>query len=210
VNLPNPFRNWLTRRFEPTPTLPIRRKPVRNAVRGLEQLESRDTPTGTFAAVANAFPDSHGVAMMEPMPDGTVLVQVGPSAPPPGGVFATPSNQFYILTPDATGSYTASNIHAWTSLTSTMPVNVDNYVAALLPGGNILFVGGGSNTAEIYNVASQTFTSAASPPAGVDVSADTPIELLPNGNVLVADRNSNSVYVYQFNSSGGVWSQTGS
>ena len=68
---PLPFLSQLRRLLTPRPTMPVRRKqhrakPAARGIRGLERLESRDTPTGTFTSLTFTPPTGmNGVGMME-------------------------------------------------------------------------------------------------------------------------------------------------
>ena len=147
----------------------------------LESLETRTLMTGTWTTLANPVPSPNGTGTMLLQPDGTVMVE--------GGA-ATPSQDWYKLTPDSSGNYADGT---WSSLA---PMNVGRrfFASDVLPSGNVFVAGGeystaggDTNTGEIYNPAANTWTKIPNfPEANL---GDGISEVLQDGQVLVGSIN---------------------
>ena len=162
----------------------------------LESLETRTLMTGTWTALANPVPSPNGTGTMLLQPDGTVMVE--------GGA-ATPSQDWYKLTPDSSGNYADGT---WSSLA---PMNVGRrfFASDVLPSGNVFVAGGeystaggDTNTGEIYNPAANTWTKIPNfPEANL---GDGISEVLQDGQVLVGSINDSKTYLY--NPENNAWS----
>jgi hypothetical protein len=177
------------------------RKPARPVRLGLEVLEKRIVPTGTWNPVTaplGSTPggtaiDSSGTMLM--LSDGTAMVQGGGSQT---------SNAWYRLTPDKFGSYINGS---WSTLT---PMNVGRafYGSAVLPNGNVYVLGGElatdrpaageTNTAEIFNPVANNGLGSWTPvaPYPENQFGDGPIAVLSDGRILAASQFSTSTYIY--------------
>jgi N-acetylneuraminic acid mutarotase len=102
----------------------------------------------------------------------------------------------------------AAGSGTWT-LTGSLHVARAYFTATLLPSGQVLVVGGGGTSAELYNPATGSWTTTGSLHTGRDNPSAT---LLPNGQVLVAGGNSNgpSASAELYNPATGTWTTTGS
>ena len=162
----------------------------------LEPLEERVVLTGTWSSVANTIPGGNGVGTMLLLSDGTIMATDGNDAV---------SKSWYKLTPDSTGSYANGT---WTTLASMHQTRLF-FGSAVLPDGRVFVVGGeysdaggDTNTGEIYNPVSNTWTVTANAP--VSQLGDANTEVLPDGNVLVSHLGSSNTYIY--NVSANTWS----
>jgi len=169
----------------------------------IEQLEDRKLLTVTaltgWTPLTN-FAPTNGIGTMLLLTDGSVLMQTGVDAE---------SNVWLKMTPDRFGSYqnaTFSNV-------ANSNVGRLFYGSQVLKDGRVFVVGGEdatdqnlSNSAEIYNPATNTWTVAASFPQ--PFFGDDPTSLLPNGNVLTGYIFGPQSYIYNPNTN--TWSQTGS
>jgi hypothetical protein len=154
----------------------------------VEALEDRTLmATGTWSSLAHAIP-SEGIENMILLSDGTVMAHGADNS---GGYVG---QTWYRLTPDSTGSYKNGT---WTTLASMHSTRL-YYYSGMLKTGNV-FVGGGeygtgTNTVEVYNTLTNTWTTGPNSPQG-DIG-DTPGKVLPNGNIILGDRHSTVVRIY--------------
>ena len=151
--------------------------------------------------MTNPVPDATGADFDLLLPTGQVMVHssISPST-------------WYLLTPDSTGSYINGT---WTT-TGSMNIGRTAFDAVVLPSGQVFVVYGGipsqndvgTNTAEMYNIASNSWTLLAPDPA-LESTQDviTPSELLPNGEILVGDPLSSGTELY--NPTTNMWSTGG-
>ncbi len=164
----------------------------------VDSLERRLMFVGTWTSLAHAAPG--GVGTMLLLPDGTVMAEKS-------GV----SNVWYKLTPDSTGSYTNGT---WSTLAS-MSLQRLYFASQVLPNGNVFVLGGeysgasGSstwtNTGEMYNPVSNTWTAIASYPE--TQYGDVPSAVLPNGTILCGSLTDANTYIY--NPANNTWTQAG-
>ena len=143
----------------------------------VETLERRVMLSG-WSDVTAFVPISDGAQLALLMPNGSVLVHGGAGSP---------STAWYELTPDDTGSYMNGS---WTQLAS-MNVGRLYFGSDVLPTDQVYVVGGevtlvngqptadDANSAEIYDINSNTWTNAASDPK--TQVGDSSTELLPDG-----------------------------
>src|SRR5436190_9447283 len=171
----------------------------------LEALERRELMTGFWQGLNPGNPTAGplaGTQAMSLLSNGQVLVQGGSNAP---------TNTYFQLVPDTTGNYVTGS---WQSQ-SLSNVSRLFFPSAMLPDGRVFAVGGEyslpfdfTNTAEIFNPVTNTWTSVASvptpptqvgqnpPPVPQSQFGDDPIEVLPNGDVLAGYFTSPTTYVY--------------
>ena len=137
---------------------------------------------GTWVAIAHAPPGGLDNALL--MTDGTLMCGDGGST-------------WRKYTPDSTGNYANGT---WSTLASTTYTRLF-YSSQVLTNGNVYVAGGeygtGTNFAELYNYASNSW-SVISQPSGAHYSDAISI-LLPNGNVLQGSTSS-TCYLYNFSS----------
>lgn len=123
----------------------------------------------TWTALAQAAPVP--ISQMLLLADGTVMAQNGGDT------------GWYRLRPDIHGSYVNGT---WSTLASMHDSRL-YYSSVVLRDGRVFIAGAeygsGTNTAEVYDPVSDTWTLA---PASGQVFLDSVSEILPNGNVLVA------------------------
>ena len=144
------------------------------------------TPTPSLTRLQNRPPVDVFMAVL--LTDGSVLAQAAPSSA--AGISA---NQFYRLTPDATGNYAAGS---WTRVSSP-PVGYAPYAGAeaVLADGRVLFVGGEynqdnyglpfapsglTNMSAIYDPVADSWQMIPAPP-GVAYIGDPASLVLPDG-----------------------------
>ena len=159
----------------------------------LENLEGRLLLTGSFVKLNNPIPNGDTAGTMLQLTDGTIMVEGGGQ-----------SNNWYKLTPDATGSYVNGT---WTTLASMHASRL--YMASdILPDGRVFVAGGeyssdGSetNTGEIYDPATNTWSAIANFPESE--MGDQISELLPDGTILTGSFSSNT---YVYNPATNAWS----
>jgi hypothetical protein len=168
----------------------------------LESLESRELLTGTWTGLANLDPLGGSGTMML-LSDGTVMVQ-GPDN--------TVVKTWERLSPDSSGSYINGT---WTPLAS---MNLERlyFGSNVLPDGRVFVVGGEysgpqgdknwTNTSEIYNPVTDTWTNIANFPQ--TQFGDDPTMVLPDGTVLAGYLNGPQTYIY--NPANNTWGATGS
>ena len=127
---------------------------------------------GTWTPLVNFAPGGIGTMLL--LSDGTVLAQSGSGA------------AWCRFTPDIHGSYVNGT---WSTLA---PMNYTRlyYSSDVLRDGRVFIAGAeygtGTNSAEVYNPVSNTWTTTPPPPAGQVRFYDSVSKILPNGNVLVS------------------------
>lgn len=133
---------------------------------------------GTWVPLTNQAPDDIDTMLL--LTDGRVMAASG--EPGAGGI----GNAWYLLTPDANGSYINGT---WSTLA---PMNYTRlyYSSQVLRDGRVLVAGGeygtGTNAAEVYDPLANTWTITPPPPPGQVRFHDSISDTLPNGDVLVA------------------------
>jgi hypothetical protein len=172
---------------------------------GIERLEDRALLTGFFQALNPGNPSAGppaGTQAMMLLSNGDVLIQSGSNAP---------TNTWFRLSPDATGNYVTG---VWNSQSQMATARLFA-PTAMLPDSRVFIVGGEyslpfdfTNTAELYNTVTNSWSSAASvptpltqvgttpPPLPTSQFGDDPIVVLPNGNILAGYFNDPTTYVY--------------
>jgi hypothetical protein len=154
-----------------------------------------------WTKLTNLAPSSAGTMLL--LTDGTVMVQ------------GSPQNTWQRLSPSSTGSYVDGT---WSALASMSKQRL-YFASQVLPSGKVWVLGGeyssapGSplaqnitNTSEIYDPLTNTWTSAAS--ALEQYFGDDPSMLLPNGKILAGSIFTNQSYLYDIASNS--WSYGGS
>jgi len=128
------------------------------------------SPAGTWSPVANTAPST--ITTMLLLTDGTVMAQ------------DNGNKNWYKLTPNASGSYINGT---WYTL-APMHDSRLYYSSDVMMDGRVFVAGGeygsGSNTCEIYDPPSNTWTPVTNVIGGLFYDSDS--KMLPNGNVLVA------------------------
>ena len=199
-------RTWIRRLFARKPRT-ICKAPSRTRTRlGIEDLEARTLPTGSWTALTNLAPDTSGTMLL--LADGTVMMHDNDN------FFGTVVNRdrWYRLTPDASGSYVNGT---WSQLAS-MSTQRLFFASNVLPDGRVFVLGGEysgpqgqqnwTNTGEIYNPVSNTWTNIANFPRSQ--FGDDPTQVLPDGRVLAGYLSAPNTYIY--NPWTDSWSATGS
>jgi hypothetical protein len=171
----------------------------------LETLEARDLLIGSWTAVANLAPGPIGTMIL--LSDGTIMAQNGDL----DSNHTANRNQWYKLTPNASGSYANGT---WSNLAS-MNVQRLYYGSNVLPDGRVFVLGGEfsgppgtqneTNTGEIYNAVTNTWSNIGTFPQAQ--FGDGPTQLLPDGRVLAGYINGPQTYIY--NPSTNAWTATG-
>src|SRR5262249_1751870 len=123
----------------------------------LELLENRDLLSATWTPLTNQFPDPGGTGTMILLSNGTVMVQ-------DNGAKAAQYNQWFQLTPDASGNYANGT---WSQLAS-MSTQRLYFASNVLPSGKVFVLGGEfsgrklagniTNTGEIYDPVANTWS----------------------------------------------------
>ena len=135
----------------------------------------RAAATGTWTALTRNAPSS--VQLMLLLTDGTVMAADG------GG------NTWHRLTPDSHGSYVNGT---WSTLASMHDTRL-YFSSDVLRDGRVFVAGGeygsGTNSAEVYDPLSNTWTMCPAAPTGQKLFYDSDSKILPNGNVLIAPVN---------------------
>jgi hypothetical protein len=158
-------------------------------------------PTPTLSALAHQPPEPVFLAML--LTDGRVLAQAAPD--PAHGVSAA---DFFILTPDAAGSYANGHWHqAASPPTGYAPWATSE---AVLPDGRVLFLGGEYNRDEysipfkpsgltnmsaLYDPVADSWTMLPAPP-GEDYIGDPAGVLLPDGRYVFGDKLTNRMFAF--------------
>lgn len=128
---------------------------------------------GTWTRLSRQAPN--GVELMLLMPDGTVMA-----------ASQGDGQGWFKLTPDSHGSYINGT---WTTLAS-MHYSRLYYASDVLKDGRVFIAGAeygsGTNSAEVYNPASNTWTEVGPVPAGQIQFRDNISKMLPNGDILIA------------------------
>jgi len=131
---------------------------------------------GTWTPLAHSAPGA--VNLMLLLSDGTVMAANNDDF--------TVGRAWYLLTPDSHGSYVNGT---WTTLASMHDTRLF-YSSAVLRDGRVFVAGGeygsGTNSAEVYDPLSNTWTQAPPPPAGQVMFYDSISKILPTGNILIA------------------------
>jgi hypothetical protein len=153
---------------------------------------------GTWTPVTNFAPTGIGTMILSS--DGTVMAQGSGT-----------TNNWYRLTPNATGSYTNGS---WSSLTA-MGTQRLYFASNVLQSGKVFLVGGEysgpsgtqnwTDTGEIYDPVANSWTPIT--PFPQSQFGDDPSEMLPNGNVLTGYLSGPQTYIY--NPTTNSWSQAG-
>jgi hypothetical protein len=180
---------------------PLRRKIRRSASHIAEALEPRMLLTGTWSTLTNPLFGGAQFGML--LSDGSVMVH--------GGLGSTASKDWYKLTPASDGSYINGT---WSNL-AQMSTNRLFFGSNVLPDGRVLVVGGEysgpsgaknfTNTGEIYNPVSNTWSSIADFPQSS--FGDDPTAMLPDGRVLAGHLSTPATFIYSPASN--TWVQTG-
>jgi hypothetical protein len=127
------------------------------------------------------------------LPNGDVMVQ-GPGV----------ANTWYELQPNATGSYLNGT---WNQLASMKETRL-YFGSAVLPNDKVFVLGGEypsfDNTGELYNIATNTWSSTASIPTPDQSFGDDPTVTLPNGQILAGYYGGPQTYLY--NPTSNTWS----
>ena len=146
------FLHWL----RPAPGRRRRRTIRPSRPPQLEGLEARTLLTGTWSVLSNTH---SALGTMLLLTDGTVMAQG-----------AGQSNTWFRLTPSASGSYTAGTWSARASMAQTRLYFGSNVLPdgrLFLVGGEYSSAGGFTNTGEIYNPVSNTWSNIANFPQSV-------------------------------------------
>ena len=141
--------------------------------------------SGTWTALTHTAPA--GIGTMELLTDGTVI--------------GTQGKNWYKLTPDSSGSYANGTWSTMASMSLERLYDATN----VLPDGRVFVVGRrvlgsrvsrptDTNTGEIYNPVTNTWSSIPNVPA--TSFGDDPSMLLPDGRVLVGSLNNANTYIY--------------
>jgi hypothetical protein len=173
----------------------------------LELLESRELLSATFTPLTNQFPDPGGTGTMMLLPNGNIMVQDNGNNP-------ALYNQWFQLTPDASGNYANGT---WSQLAS-MSTQRLFFASNVLPSGKVFVLGGEfsgpnlvqniTNTGEIYDPVTNTWSSIAPYPEKFGpFFGDDPSMVLPNGNILAGDIFTNQPMIY--NVATNSWSPAG-
>jgi hypothetical protein len=185
---------WFLRLMSPVRRERPRSRPERRGRQRLrlEQLETRDLPSGFWTPLTHLAPDGIGTMML--LSDGTVMAQNG-------NLLASANwNQWYQLTPDSSGNYVTG---AW-SILHTMGNQRLYYGSNVLPNGKVFLVGGeysgptGTqnwiNTGEIYNPLTNLWSPITNYPQ--PNFGDDPTAVLPDGRILAGFLNGPQTSIY--------------
>ena len=146
---------------------------------------------GTWTPLTHTAPESVNTMLL--LSDGTVMAAGGSM------------NTWYRLTPDSSGSYVGGT---WSALASMHDTRL-YFSSDVLTNGKVFVAGAeygtGTNSAEVYDPLSNTWTPTPPPPAGQNKFYDSVSKILPDGNVLIAPVNpasygSTVIYVTASNS----------
>jgi hypothetical protein len=145
---------------------------------------------GTWTQLTSAPVQGMGTMLL--LPNGGVMVE-GPGV----------ANTWYELQPDATGSYLNG---AWTQLASMHETRL-YFGSSVLPNDQVFVIGGEypsfDNTAELYNMATNTWTYTAPAPTPDQSFGDDPTATLPGGQILAGYYGGPQTYL--FNPSTNTW-----
>ena len=138
--------------------------------------------------------------------DGSVLVN--------SMFFSSHADPWYLLVPDKTGSY----INGTWSSAGTLPngYNPLYFASSLLPGGQVVIMGGEYNNGSavwttlgaIYNPNSKTWTSLAAP-SGWTTIGDAQSIILPNGHMMLANCCTTQEAILTLTGTTPTWAATG-
>jgi len=150
---------------------------------------------GSWTPLGRQAPN--GISTMLLLTDGTVMAQGSDT----GGT----SNNWYKLTPDAGGSYVNGT---WTQLASMHQTR--QYYASVVMANGQVFVAGGeysdagsdTNTAEIYDPPTNTWTVIPGPSGWANIG-DAPVASLADGRLLLGALGSGQTALYNYST--GVW-----
>ncbi len=215
MRFPNPFRA-LARLIQSGRVHRTIRRP-RPRPLWLERLETRDVPAGTWTAVGLP-PSVSSIGDMVLLADGEAMVQIAGT------------NQWFRLTPDASGNYFDGT---WAAA-APMSASRLRFASNVLPDGQLVVMGGEysssgrfTSSAEVYNPASNTWTAAdpfpaqeSNPPYGNGFGGGpSPTELLPgpagqagysDGQLLVGAFWGPDTWLFNpLAPAGSQWTQTG-
>ena len=197
------WRKWLERNFRGgrgesarRPVIRKRKQKSRPVQLYMETLEERTLLTGTWTQLSHNASISVGTMLL--LPNGNV-VAMDDGGNTPGWVE---------LTPTAAGSYDQGT---WSNLASMNGSRLYDG-SVVLPSDKVIVYGGEyfngpqaeANSGQIYDIASNSWTTLPSIPASLDPAnsfGDSAMELLPNGNVLAQDQNSPGTFLYNTTSS---------
>ena len=145
-------------------------------------------PAGTWTPLANYVPGGSNTSLL--MTDGTVMASDG-------------GNQWYRLTPAASGSYVNGT---WSTVASMHDTRL--YMGSVvLPDGRLFVAGGeygtGNSAAEIFDPKSNTWTLTAPPPGGI---RDDNAILMTDGCILFAGSGAGPLI---YNPAANSWAWTG-
>jgi hypothetical protein len=137
------------------------------------------SPAQTLTTLKHQPPDGAGIGFV--LTDGTVLFQ------------GNQLSDWWILTPDITGSYLNGSWKKVGSLPSGY--EPDAFASAVLADGRVVIAGGEynfgaftlTNLCAIYNPVTKTWTNLA-PPSFFPYIGDSPSVVLPNGKYLLGDK----------------------
>ena len=154
-------------------------------------LSTRTLLTATWTQLTTTSPIGDGT--MNLLPNGSVLMTGG-------------GNEWAILTPNASGSYTNGT---WTRTSNADYTRLYDSTQ-VLQNGDVFVAGGeygtGTSTGELYNPTTNTWIQLPSQPYGEFI--DSQSMLLANGNVLITSvYPSQSGYTTIFNTTTDTWSQ---
>ncbi len=179
------------------PSSPRRRAGRRDRPLVVESLEARTVLNGTWTSLLRPIPGSSGIGTMLLLSDGSVMAQGG-------GIV----NNWFRLTPDASGSYVNGT---WSTLASMQYTRLYDG-SAVLPDGRVLVVGGeyssagsDTNTGEIYDPLANSWSPIPNFPLAR--FGDNSLEVLPDGRVLAGYLNGAQTYI--FDPTANSWSATG-
>jgi hypothetical protein len=159
---------------------------------------------GKWTKTKNPPPSAVAHALL--LTDGSVLVN--------SMFFSSHADPWYLLVPDKTGSY----INGTWSSAGTLPngYNPLYFASSLLPGGQVVIMGGEYNNGSavwttlgaIYNPNSKTWTSLAAP-SGWTTIGDAQSIILPNGHMMLANCCTTQEAILTLTGTTPTWAATG-
>jgi hypothetical protein len=174
----------------------------------VEQLEARNlmTATGTWTPLTNLVPVTDpindGPGTMTMLPNGSILIQR-----------YVPGDNFFLLSPDGNGSYVNGSFSQNVAPMSTQRLY---YSSNLLPNGKLFVLGGEysngyvqnwTNTGEIYDTNTNTWSPIATFPDPSGHYGDDPSMLLENGtDILTGGGAFEGGVTYIYHSATDTWS----